>query len=236
MTSFVAIRKLAALGLIAYVAYVCQSTRSDSTTKSSTLEVERLVLRDGHGRIVGTLGANATNAGTGLLLFDKQGINRAGFYTLDSLGAFVDLRDAKGDGKLRLGVQDNGVAAINLLGTNVGDPTVTIQLGPDGSSMIAVGNTKCKSHVRILSQANGDVALAMRDKSNVEVLNLFATFGGESGVTLFDPHGKPAVTIRADEKRGRGLVVHDPQGNARDGVLLDREGRPAARPKAAGGQ
>jgi hypothetical protein len=189
------------------------------------VDTERLTLRNHQGNVIGIWGANPRANGSALLLYDQNGVNRLGLYASDGGDASVDLRDPAGKSKARVSVLGNSVPLIHLFGTNNDEPSLMIQVSPDGSSMVAIGNSKKANQIRMNSSTDGDTFLTLAASSGKEAINAYSRVG-RSGLSIFDVDGGPAVGVRAVKGGERGIMILDNRGVPKAGLALDRDQKP----------
>src|SRR4051794_30699607 len=129
-------------------------------------------------KVLGVWGSNPRGNGSSLLLFDKHGVYRLGLYVFDDADASADLRDSSGKSKMRLGVVGKGASSISLFGTDSDEAALVMQVSPDGSSLLVVGNSRKSNRLRVSSSVDGDVFLSASSTGGQEALNAYSRSSG----------------------------------------------------------
>jgi len=160
------------------------------------VEAERFVLRDTKGKVLATLGTEASTPS--LALFDQNGKTRAVLMVLanGAAGLFVD--DQNGKTRVLLGVGADGTPAVSLLDQNE-KRRAALGVGADGTPLLSLADQNEKIRAELSVHTSGP-SLVLRDENrNRAVLGhtaLEATATGTveqrpaSSLVLFDKDGK----------------------------------------------
>lgn len=164
---------------------------------------------DDYGNVYATLERSEETGEAALTFFDDDQVARLGVGLNESRTGFVNLRDAKGRGGIRVAVEDNGSAVVRLR-DDQDNERYNLAYSAPGTSEVA---------------PEGALGLSFLNEDRTPRIQLgITTSGNDTTLVFFDQDGTEAAVLNVSEESGPVLALNDAQGRPRVGLIVGTDG------------
>lgn len=191
----------------------------------NVVRAAKFELVDDYGNVYATLERSEETGEASLTFFDDEQVARLGVGLNASRTGFVNLRDAKGRGGIRVAVEENGSAVVRLRDDQDNErynlaysAPGTSEVAPEGALNLSFLNENRTPRIQLgITTPSNDATLGFFDQAGTETVLLTVSEETGSVLALNDAQGRPRVGLVVGTDGNAGLIFLDEHGNAIDG-------------------
>lgn len=188
----------------------------------NVVRAAKFELVDDYGNVYATLERSEETGEASLTFFDDEQVARLGVGLNASRTGFVNLRDAKGRGGIRVAVEENGSAVVRLRDDQDNErynlaysAPGTSEVAPEGALNLSFLNENRTPRIQLgITTPGNDATLGFFDQAGTETVLLTVSEETGSVLALNDAQGRPRVGLVVGTDGNAGLIFLDEHGNA----------------------